>query len=91
MIDLRIGGVPEHFNYPWYLTLKAKKHQQSGINLRWIDFDGGTGAMIEGLTNKTIDLGVVLTEGVVKAIAVTMLTPVLAKWIGLNSPAAAMA
>ncbi|MDG1961925.1 MAG: ABC transporter substrate-binding protein [Flavobacteriaceae bacterium] len=69
MIDLRIGGVPEHFNYPWYLTLKAKKHQQSGINLRWIDFDGGTGAMIEALTNKTIDLGVVLTEGVVKAIA----------------------
>ncbi|MFZ9235914.1 MAG: malonate transporter subunit MadM [Algoriphagus sp.] len=29
--------------------------------------------------------------GVVKAIAVTMLTPALAKWIGLNSPAAAMA
>jgi malonate transporter MadM subunit len=29
--------------------------------------------------------------GVVKAIAVTMLTPVLAKWIGLNCPAAAMA
>ena len=29
--------------------------------------------------------------GVVKAIAVTMLTPALAKWIGLNYPAAAMA
>ncbi|MBM3426679.1 MAG: malonate transporter subunit MadM, partial [Bacteroidetes bacterium] len=29
--------------------------------------------------------------GVVKAIAVTMLTPALANWIGLNSPAAAMA
>ena len=28
--------------------------------------------------------------GVVKTIAVTILTPVLAKWIGLNSPSAAM-
>jgi|TARA_B110000503_G_scaffold8664_2_gene11776 sulfonate transport system substrate-binding protein len=69
MIDLRIGGVPEHFNYPWYLTLKDKKYHEVGINLRWKDFDGGTGAMIEALNNQQIDLAVVLTEGIVKSIA----------------------
>ena len=69
MIDLRIGGVPEHFNYPWYLTLKDKKYNEVGINLRWKDFDGGTGAMIEALNNQQIDLAVVLTEGIVKSIA----------------------
>ena len=26
MTDLKVGGVPEHFNYPWYLTLKNKEY-----------------------------------------------------------------
>ena len=49
MLDLRIGGVPEHFNYPWYLTLKNKEYTQQGINLRWKDFPGGTGDMCKAL------------------------------------------
>lgn len=34
MIDskVRIGGVSEHFNYPWHLLLKSKELQVSGIN-----------------------------------------------------------
>lgn len=70
MIDskVRIGGVPEHFNYPWYLLLKSKELQASGINLRWQDFNGGTGAMVESLINREIDLGLMLTEGIIKAI-----------------------
>lgn len=47
-----------------------------------------TGGAI-GASSEVIALSI--GTGVVKAIAVTMLTPVLAKWIGLNSPAAAMA
>lgn len=65
---VNIGGVPEHFNYPWYLLLKSKDLQKEQINLRWRDFDGGTGAMVQSLVDGEIDLAVMLTEGVTKAI-----------------------
>lgn len=67
-LTVHIGGVPEHFNYPWYLLLKSKELNKNGINLRWRDFDGGTGAMIQSLVSGEIDLAVMLTEGVIKAI-----------------------
>ena len=47
-----------------------------------------TGGAI-GASSEVIALSI--GTGVVKTIVVTILTPVLAKWIGLNSPAAAMA
>ena len=68
MKEVRIGGVPEHFNYAWYLGLKSKAFRSRGINLRWTDCHGGTGEMVQALENNTIDLAVVLTEGIVKAI-----------------------
>ena len=37
MKEVRIGGVPEHFNYAWYLGLKSKAFRSRGINLRWTD------------------------------------------------------
>jgi ABC-type nitrate/sulfonate/bicarbonate transport system substrate-binding protein len=63
-----IGGVPEHFNLPWYLTLRNKEYQNENINLRWKDFHGGTGAMCQALRNKEIDLAVILTEGIIRDI-----------------------
>jgi ABC-type nitrate/sulfonate/bicarbonate transport system substrate-binding protein len=63
-----IGGVPEHFNLPWYLTLRNKEYQNENINLRWRDFPGGTGAMCQALRNKEIDLAVILTEGIIRDI-----------------------
>lgn len=68
MQNLIIGGVPEHFNLSWYLTLKAKSYQEKGINLRWKDYAGGTGEMNNALRNKEIDLAVILTEGIVRDI-----------------------
>ncbi|MFV0247711.1 MAG: substrate-binding domain-containing protein [Tenacibaculum sp.] len=68
MLNLKIGGVPEHFNYPWYLTLKNKEYSKHNINLRWKDFPGGTGAMCKALRSADIDMAVVLTEGIVKDI-----------------------
>lgn len=68
MIDLKIGGVPEHFNYPWYLTLKNKEYQPHGINLRWKDFPGGTGDMCKALRSGDVDIAIVLTEGIMKDI-----------------------
>jgi sulfonate transport system substrate-binding protein len=69
MTDLKVGGVPEHFNYPWYLTLKNKEYTQENINLRWQDFPGGTGEMCKALRSGEVDIAIVLTEGIIKDIA----------------------
>ena len=68
MKKVTIGGVPEHFNLPWYLTLKNGEYKEKGINLRWQDFPDGTGAMCKALRNKEIDIAVILTEGIIKDI-----------------------
>jgi sulfonate transport system substrate-binding protein len=68
MLKLKIGGVPEHFNYPWYVTLKNKEYTKEGINLRWKDYPGGTGAMAKALRSGEVDIALVLTEGIIKDI-----------------------
>ena len=68
MRKVRIGGVPEHFNLAWYLTLKEGSYKKEGINLRWSDYHGGTGEMSAALRNDEIDIAVILTEGIVKEI-----------------------
>ena len=68
MKKINIGGVPEHFNLAWYLTLKERAYEKEGINLRWKDYPGGTGAMCKALRNKKIDIAVILTEGIIKDI-----------------------
>lgn len=68
MKNFRIGGVPEHFNLPWYLTLKNKEYLDVNINLRWKDYHGGTGDMCNALRSGEIDMAVILTEGIVKDI-----------------------
>lgn len=68
MKKIIIGGVPEHFNLPWYIALRDKKFQEKNINLRWKDFPGGTGEMSQALRDKEIDMAVILTEGIVRDI-----------------------
>ncbi len=68
MKTITIGGVPEHFNYPWHLAIKNNLFKEQCINLVWKDFPGGTGQMSQALENKEIDLAVILTEGVIKKI-----------------------
>ena len=68
MKNFLIGGVPEHFNLPWYIALRDKKFQEKGINLRWKDYPGGTGQMASALRDKEIDMAVILTEGMVRDI-----------------------
>lgn len=69
MTTLKVGGVPEHFNYPWYITLKNKEYNKHNINLRWQDFPGGTGQMCKALRKGEVDIAIVLTEGIIKDIA----------------------
>ncbi|GAA4232383.1 substrate-binding domain-containing protein [Postechiella marina] len=68
MKKVNIGGVPEHFNLAWYLTLKNGEYKNEGINLRWKDYYGGTGAMCKALREGEIDIAVILTEGITKDI-----------------------
>lgn len=68
MKKINIGGVPEHFNLAWYLTLKERAYEQEGISLRWKDYPEGTGAMCKALRNEKIDIAVILTEGIIKDI-----------------------
>jgi ABC-type nitrate/sulfonate/bicarbonate transport system substrate-binding protein len=69
MLNLKVGVVPEHFNYPWYLTLKNKEYSKYNINLRWQDYPGGTGQMCKALRDGSVDIAIVLTEGIIKDIA----------------------
>jgi len=68
MKKVTIGGVPEHFNLAWYLTLKNGEYKDKNINLRWHDYHGGTGEMCKALRNGDIDMAVILTEGIIKDI-----------------------
>ncbi len=68
MKKVNIGGVPEHFNLAWYLTLKEGEYKAQDINLRWHDYYGGTGAMCKALREGEIDIAVILTEGIIKDI-----------------------
>ncbi|MBU2951057.1 ABC transporter substrate-binding protein [Tamlana agarivorans] len=68
MKRVSIGGVPEHFNLAWYLTLKEGEYKKEGINLSWQDYPDGTGAMCKALRSGDIDIAVILTEGIIKDI-----------------------
>lgn len=67
-MKLKIGGVPEHFNLPWRLAMEEGLFKDENIHLHWEDMGGGTGQMIRGLENKSLDVAVLLTEGISQSI-----------------------
>ena len=69
MKTIRIVGVPEHFNFPWQLTIDEGLFNEAGIDVQWTDVPQGTGRMCEMLRNDETDLAVILTEGILKDIA----------------------
>ena len=68
MKRFKIGGVPEHFNLPWRLAIEEGRLNHLDVDMHWSDMNGGTGQMIKGLQAGTIDITVLLTEGITKAI-----------------------
>ena len=68
MTRLKIGGVPEHFNLPWRLAIQEGLFEKINVKVHWSDMPGGTGQMVKGLMNESIDIAVLLTEGITKAI-----------------------
>lgn len=65
MKQIRIGGVPEHFNYPWHFGIANQLFAKHGLEIIWSDEKGGSGAMCKKLNNNELDLALVLTEGIV--------------------------
>ena len=62
---MRIGGVPEHFNLPWKLAIADNAFAGTGIDVEFIDYPGGTGAMTAALRDHELETAIVLTEGAV--------------------------
>ncbi len=68
MKQLKIAGVPEHFNLPWHLAIENKEFESQNIDLQWTDVPEGTGKMCQMLRNGETDIAVILSEGIVKEI-----------------------
>jgi len=68
MRTIRVGGVPEHFNYPWHYAIANKLFEVHGLRVEWTDVKGGSGAMCAMLESGELDFALVLTEGIVKHI-----------------------
>ena len=68
MQTIRIGGVPEHFNFPWTLSKDFGLFERKNIDLQWSFYSAGTGAMVADLKAGKLDMAVLLTEGAVSAI-----------------------
>lgn len=60
---LKIGGVPENINIPWYETIEGRN------DVTWRDCPGGTGEMCRLLDEGEVDVALVLTEGAISHIA----------------------
>ncbi|TXK70989.1 substrate-binding domain-containing protein [Mesonia sp. HuA40] len=68
MKEIKIGGVPEHFNFPWHKAMEQGKFKSKDIKVVWEDFYGGSGQLIKSLANDRIDIGIMLTESAIQAI-----------------------
>ena len=66
MEQIRITGVPEHFNFPWQLLVKEQPFLKDGVNLVWEDESRGSGAMNSAIRNDSTDLAIILTESFLK-------------------------
>ena len=63
--QLRVGGVPEHFNLPWHQAIDAGAFDEKGIDVVFTEFPGGTGAMTAALAADELDAALLLAEGAV--------------------------
>jgi ABC-type nitrate/sulfonate/bicarbonate transport system substrate-binding protein len=68
MKNIKIAGVPEHFNLPWHLCIENGEFEAVGIDLQWTDVPEGTGKMCQMLRDAETDIAVILSEGIVKDI-----------------------
>jgi sulfonate transport system substrate-binding protein len=63
-----IGGVPEHFNAPFHLGIKDGIFAKHGVDVEFKEIPEGTGKMCAGLRDGSLDVAVLLTEGIIRDI-----------------------
>lgn len=80
-MNIKIGGVTEHFNLPWNLAVEQNKFQQAGVDVNWKFFPGGTGVMTEALRTGELDLAILLTEGFISAAAKGLQAKIVKEYI----------
>ncbi|MFD0862129.1 substrate-binding domain-containing protein [Sungkyunkwania multivorans] len=68
MKNVRLIGVPEHFNLPWHMAIEEGAFEDRGIDLQWTDVPEGTGRMCKMLREDEADMAIILTEGIIKDI-----------------------
>jgi sulfonate transport system substrate-binding protein len=68
MESIKIGGVPEHFNLPWRLAIEEGHFAELKHKIVWEDQPMGTGQMVKKLRDGELDMAILLTEGIIKAI-----------------------
>ncbi|GAN07841.1 periplasmic binding protein-like II [Mucor ambiguus] len=66
---IRIGYVPEHFSTPLYIARDLGYFKDTGVNVELVLCPGGTGEMTSKLQDKSLDLAIALTEGLVAGIS----------------------
>ncbi|UJP64547.1 type 2 periplasmic-binding domain-containing protein [Mongoliitalea daihaiensis] len=66
MQQIRITGVPEHFNFLWKKLIQSQPYLDQGYELIWIDEPKGSGAMNAALRNNETDLAIILTESFIQ-------------------------
>lgn len=66
---LRVGGVPEHFNYLWHMANERGIFARHGVEVEFVTIKLGTGAMIKAAKEGDVDVVIALTEGLVADIA----------------------
>ncbi len=62
---INVGGVPEHFNLPWHLAAESGAFKEWGLDVNYVEYPGGTGALTRALQSQELDVALVLTEGAV--------------------------
>ena len=59
MADIKIGGVPEHFNLPWLRLVESGALDD--LSVVWRDVPEGSGAMAAALRAGELDAAMLLT------------------------------
>ncbi|ORX59721.1 hypothetical protein DM01DRAFT_1381256 [Hesseltinella vesiculosa] len=66
---IRLGYVPEHFSTPLYIAQEQGLFRNNNVNVELVCCPGGTGEMTSKLQDKSLDVAIALTEGLVAGIS----------------------
>ncbi len=80
-MEIRIGGVPEHYNLPWHWALENQLFEKNGFTVSWKSYPNGTGAMLKDLRESNLDIAILLTEGAVADILQGNPSKIVQTWV----------